>query len=144
MWTLFSRSPFSLYSFQLVWIALTATAIVVLAAPAAAQQRPGAHVDGQVAAAIKRGGSATVRVIVRVTPERRGALKQTAEKQGHVVKREHALISALTIELPERALKALTREEGVLSISFDARVSTSGAGGQDLRPQQESLSFSEF
>jgi hypothetical protein len=107
---------------HLVWIALTATAIVALNEPAAAQQSR-ATFDAQVAAAIERGSSATVRVIVRVAAERRTALKLAWEQRGHRVKREHPAISALTIELAEHALEALTREEGVLSLSFDASVS---------------------
>ena len=61
-----------------------------------------------------------VRVIVQVDPGSRGAVKRALTAQGYVVANEHAVISALSLEVPTKALDGIAHMPGVPSISFDA------------------------
>ncbi|MGH2400400.1 MAG: hypothetical protein ACRDF6_11185, partial [bacterium] len=80
------------------WITVGAIALFASAGPATAQQ-PRARLDTAVESAIAH-GEGPARVIVRVSARDRAALKNTLATRGHSVKREHALMSALTVELP--------------------------------------------
>lgn len=72
-----------------------------------------------------------VRVIIQNDRQIRSALKGVFARAGGVVRREHALLSALTVTVPARALPGISRMPGVRSISIDARVSS---GRPDLVP----------
>ena len=64
-----------------------------------------------------------VRVIVRVARANRAAVKRSLTAQGHIIRYEHTLISALTVEVPTAALAGISRMPGVIAISLDAPVS---------------------
>ncbi|MBI4486820.1 MAG: hypothetical protein HY655_12485, partial [Acidobacteria bacterium] len=107
-----------------------AIGLVLLAAPEPMAAQSGrAHVDTGVAAAIARGGDAPTRVVARVAPGARAALTAKWRGQGHRVVREHPGISAVTLELPAKALDALAREDGVLGVSLDAPVKSHSDSG---------------
>ena len=81
-----------------------------------------AHVDKEVETRIQRGAVRT-RVIIRVAPGYRASLKNVwKNKAGNSMKREHRLLSALTMEMPTAGIDALARTPGVLSVSIDAPV----------------------
>jgi len=63
-----------------------------------------------------------LRVIVRVAPANRQAVKRSLAAQGNTIRYEHTLISALTVEVPSSALAAIARMSGVTSVSLDATV----------------------
>ncbi|MBI4265294.1 MAG: S8 family serine peptidase [Acidobacteria bacterium] len=85
-------------------------------------QRPRAKMDKKVESISKKGGNARTRVIVRTTASDRPTLKNAWSRQGHKIRREHRVLSALTMEIPARSIDALSRAPGVLSISIDAPV----------------------
>src|SRR4051794_28594577 len=101
------------------WISASLATLVAIA-PAAAGPRAKAPVDRSVREAMKHGNK-TVRVIVRVAPSSRLALKTAWSKgAGRTLRREHGLISALTLDIPAKLVDTLAEAPGVLSVSIDA------------------------
>jgi serine protease AprX len=104
------------------WWVSAGLASLLAVAPASAKPRAKAPVDRSVREATKH-GSKTVRVIVRVAPDSRLALKRAWSKgTGRTLRREHGLISALTLDIPANAVDALSEAPGVLSVSIDAPI----------------------
>jgi hypothetical protein len=101
-----------------LWIAVSAVALAAIT-DTSATPRPRAHIDKAVEAALTNGDAPT-RLIVRVDPTSRAALKNTWRQQRHAIHHEHALVSALTIEVPAAAIDGIARMPGVLSVSIDA------------------------
>jgi len=92
---------------------------IVLAAPSAfAGGPPKSKRDLQVREAATHGAS-TVQVIVRVKPRAHGRIKNLLNKAG-VVKADHTLISAFTVEIPLEKLDDFDNDDDVLSMSIDA------------------------
>src|SRR4051812_15066262 len=107
---------------SLRWWVSASIATLMAIAPAAAGPRASAPVDMSVREATKHGAK-TVRVIVRVAPSNRLALKTAWSKgAGRKLRREHGLISALTLDIPANAVDALAQAPGVLSVSIDAPI----------------------
>ena len=68
-------------------------------------------------------GAPRVRVIIRVEPAVREKVKSALrQRPAHVLLREHPVISALTMEVPVRALQGILRQAGVVSLSIDGPV----------------------
>src|SRR5690349_15095283 len=65
-----------------------------------------------------------VRVIIRVDANSRAALKQSLIAQGHGFKKEHRLVSALTMEVPTTALRGIANMPGVTTVSLDAKMTS--------------------
>src|SRR5450759_2674396 len=92
---------------------------IVLAAPSAFAGGPRkSKRDLQVREAATHGAS-TVQVIVRVKPGAHGRIKNLLNKAG-VVKADHTLISAFTVEIPLEKLDDFDNDDDVLSMSIDA------------------------
>jgi hypothetical protein len=112
------------------WVAVSVMALVASIDPSAAQ-RPRARMDKEVQAAVNNGGTAKVRVIVRVEPRNRKALRDSfGRRANHKVRRELGGMSALAMELPQNAIDGMSRTPGVLSVSIDAPI----AGQQAVMP----------
>src|SRR4051812_12387373 len=99
---LFSRSTFR-------WlIALSLAALVGGATPQAAKKAHRAHLDNKVASALAHASDKTkVKVIVQTTGSARKALQVLFRNTGYKVRREHKLISALSLEVTEKELAKL-------------------------------------
>ena len=103
--------------------------------------RARAHVDKEVEKRIQRGDVLT-RVIVRVAPGDRAALKSAWRlKAGRVLRREHKRLSALTMEMPTAEIDALARTPGVLSVSVDAPVKAHTVPVTDGALLQQTLGY---
>ena len=112
-----------------------------VAVPPAAAQPGLAPVDDALTSIMTVPGEQHVRVIVRVRPDRREPVTAVVRKAGHTLHRAHTLVSALTVELPARAVPALSRQPGVESISLDAPVTSQQATGMrsQVGPQTSAL-----
>src|SRR4051812_37300710 len=118
---------FSLKSLR--WWLAASLATLVAIVPADAGPRGKAPVDRSVREATKHGNK-TVRVIVRVDPSSRLALKNAwGTGNGRTMRREHKLISALTLDIPSNMVDKLAEAPGVLSVSIDAPLAGSQLGG---------------
>lgn len=120
-----SASAMTFFRYVVTLLVLT---IAVSAGTATAQRSAGsasahavAPVDSVLQGAIAAGAK-RARVIIRVDPDRRRALKEELKRQRYEVKREHPLISAITVDIPLNAVDHLARRPGVRSISSDALV----------------------
>ena len=101
--------------------------LVVLLAPVAVAHsgeggaNPPAKVDSAVRGWHDRGeGKDRQRVIIRVKRGQRSAVDRTLRAGGLDVKAHHALIDAITVEIPRSALRGLRHNPNVESISLDA------------------------
>src|SRR5689334_3144569 len=108
----------------------SAVAVLALlaAGPAAAGPRHGAGLPPRLDAKVDKGirdavaesdADTPVRVIVRVDPGSRAAVKQALAGRGRKVGKEHALISALSLEVPANDIAGLADTYGVTSVSLD-------------------------
>src|SRR5687768_9854561 len=88
---------------------------------------PSAPIDSVLQEAIDSGVK-HARVIIRVDPRWRRSLKETVARRRWKMKSEHSIISALTVDVPVRALDGIARMPGVRSISSDAEVSVVADG----------------
>src|SRR6185503_464833 len=86
-------------------VAACAVAMFTIVEPSAATA-PRAHLDQRLEQAVKKfKGTDRTRVIVRVKPSYRQAFSLLLQgRSGHKVKRNHSLISAITLELPTSAI----------------------------------------
>src|SRR5262245_60257623 len=106
-------------------IAIAVCAAMMIVRPAAAE-RKNPKFDAALQEAGKH-GQQTVTVIIQVDGKVRGQLKRALIAQGLPVPREHAVISALTLEVPVKLLDKLADMPGVLSVSIDAPVGSDTA-----------------
>ena len=118
--------------------------VVALLAPVAAAalqggagQPTGAKVDSAVRDWHDRGqGKDRQRVIIRVKRGQRSAVDRTLRAGGLAVKAHHALIDAITVEIPRSALRGLRHNPNVETISLDAQTTsfqTVAPNGQTVR-----------
>ncbi len=116
---------------SLRWCVATGLVALLAAAPAAAAQRPRAHIDQFISAAMAQRGAlqgARQRVIVRLDPKFLSAVRVLQQRSGYF-RRNLNLISAITLELPTAAIDPLSRMPGVLSVSVDAPLEAQQLGG---------------
>jgi hypothetical protein len=104
---------------------IAAFALVALATiqPAGAQTN-NRKLDRVLQEEATRGRGKRVRVIVQMDPTRRADVTRAFDAQGRG-RREHRLISGLSIEVPASALNGLANLRGVESISIDAPLTAS-------------------
>jgi serine protease AprX len=89
-------------------------------------------VDRAVHAAL-RTGVRTQPVIITVAPGCRASVRKTLERHGDVIRSEHSLIDALSVELHSDDVDALAAQPCVMAVSADAVVHAKGAAGLDWR-----------
>src|SRR3954447_18977735 len=113
MSTRFSRSSFRWF------VACSVAMLLAMVQPQAKSAHRRAHLDSRIAAAAGHAGKNKVRVIVRTEGTDRKALKQILMAEGIKVRREHSMIGAISLEIPEKDLYKLADKDDVLSISID-------------------------
>src|SRR5438552_2930148 len=102
-----------------LWCAVASCALL-LTLPISAAGRPlSKKLDAHLQQTLKR-GAGPYRVIIRVRPGQRGAIKQALRKSGHAVYGDHAGIEGLSVEVSASTLRALANNPNVESISTDA------------------------
>ena len=85
--------------------------------PAAVQAAGSSKVDSALEQQLAKGKSGDrTRVIIRVKRGKRGDLTGQLKSAGYSVKAQHALINAVTVEVPVQALEGLARNPNVESI----------------------------
>lgn len=106
----------------LTFVRLLTAALLLLGAPViAAGQASDAKLD-RALRSVK--GTGKQRVIVRMKPGGRAAVREALKKHGDAVKAEHPSIEALTAEVHADDLQALAARGDVESVALDAEVST--------------------
>src|SRR5262249_16457578 len=122
----------------LTWLNTALVAMALAATPAIAEPPPG-KLDKSTKDAADQGGPDRVRVIVRMLPQQRGAVRGQAVAAGYDVKSEHPSINAITMTVPRQALNGLANNPKIASISIDAdlhasQTSTPTSNSEVLRP----------
>jgi serine protease AprX len=97
---------------------------LVLAPLAGAGERPasGRKLDRALQQALARGDQPRLRVIIRTTPEARGALRDKLRKRQARIHSDHPFVSAVAATVTAADLAVLAGDPTVLSISADAVV----------------------
>src|SRR6266571_49662 len=98
---------------------LSVVLLLLSSSPAGAQNAL-TKLDSALRTMAQRGGNQRQRVIVRMLPAYRSAVRQQLEASGRTVVAEHELISAITVSVPVSALLGLVNNPLVLGISLDA------------------------
>src|SRR5262245_29662229 len=87
------------------WMAAVGIGVILAAQPGAATAPTRSHFDSRVEKAVKRGGAETTRVIIRVKPSSRRNLRTfLLAGKDFRIRREHGLISALTVDVPNKLI----------------------------------------
>ncbi|HEY6508648.1 MAG TPA: S8 family serine peptidase, partial [Vicinamibacterales bacterium] len=107
----------------LALLAVTDSATQVRSTPLGLQLK---KLDGILRADVDRQSSGVRRVIVRVRPGERSALRRLMAAQGESVLAEHPSVDALTAIVPAEDLEWLAQQGSVLSVSADAVVRPHG------------------
>jgi len=125
---------------SLVACAATATLCLSLSVPILGAADRGSAGPAVMDAAIrhwhKHGGPDRQRVIIRVVPGKRALVGRALRRDGLAVRTEHPLIDAFTLEIPGKALRGLSHNPDIASISLDAPIrvhQTAAPSGQTLR-----------
>src|SRR6266571_4121200 len=88
---------------------LSVVLLLLSSSPAGAQSSL-TKLDSALRTMAQQGGNDTQRVIVRMLPAYRGAVRQQLEASGRRVVAEHELISAITVSVPVSALNGLVND----------------------------------
>src|SRR5262245_136450 len=107
-------------------IAYSLLVVLISVLPTFAQDRT-AKLDKALRSAMEADTDSRLRVIVRMSPGGRGAVRSELHQNGHRIVAEHPRTNAITLEVPVNALGGLARNPNVTSISIDAELKASQA-----------------